>query len=158
MFGRAGPIAARIWHTAIRARHLRPHVQRFMKRTTMGAKLLPASLAAAALCLSGTSVVRAATFSSAYYDPQTNEVVVTLVYGGTNPDHQFSVQWGECHPLGNAGNGHQLVGEVLDSQWNDVAKQTYTKTVRFSLGSMTCRPATLTLRTAPRYETTLQIP
>lgn len=115
-----------------------------------------AAVAAVGVGLLGTSAVAAATFSSAYYDPQTNELVVTMIYGGTNPDHQFSVQWGQCHPLGDA--SHQIVGELLDSQWNDAAKQNYTKTVRLGLGSMTCRPATVTLRTAPRYEYTLQIP
>jgi hypothetical protein len=119
-------------------------------------RICSAAVAAIGVCLLGTSAIRAATFSSAYYDPQTNELVVTLIYGGTNADHQFSLQWGACHPLGDT--GHQIVGEVLDSQWNDAAKQSFTKTVRFGLGGLTCRPATVTLRTAPRYETTLQIP
>jgi hypothetical protein len=106
--------------------------------------------------LSGTSAVRAATFSSAYYDPQTNELVVTMIYDGTNPDHQFSLQWGQCHPLGKS--GQQIVANVIDSQWNDDAKQSFSKTVRFPLGGVNCRPATVTLRIAPRYEYTLQIP
>jgi hypothetical protein len=109
----------------------------------------------AAVCLSA-SAGDAATFSSAYYDPHTNELVVTLIYGGSNPDHQFSLQWGQCQPLGDT--AHQIVVEVLDSQWNDAAKQDFTKTVRFGLASMHCRPATITLWTAPRYEYTLQIP
>ena len=122
----------------------------------MNAKLSWTSVAAIALSLLGITTVRAASFSSASYDPQTNELVVTLIYDGTNPDHQFSVQWGQCHPLGDS--SHQIAGEVLDSQWNDVAKHHYSKTVRFGLGSVNCRPATVTLRTAPRYEYTLQIP
>ncbi|HXW73887.1 MAG TPA: hypothetical protein VEK10_03645 [Steroidobacteraceae bacterium] len=81
-----------------------------------------------------------------------------MLYGGSNPDHQFSVQWGECQSAPDGGNLHQIAVEVIDSQWNDVAKQNYTKTVRFSLAGMSCRPATVTLRTAPRYEMTLQIP
>jgi hypothetical protein len=122
----------------------------------MRAAPLWSCLAATGGCLFGTSAVRAATFSAAYYDPQTNELVVTMAYDGTNPDHQFSLKWGQCHPLGKS--GQQIVGEVLDSQWNDAAKQSFTKTVRFTLGSMSCRPATVTLRSAPRYEYTLQIP
>jgi hypothetical protein len=123
---------------------------------TMRAALLSASLVTAGLCLPGTSVVRAATFSSAYYDPRTNELVVTMIYDGTNSDHQFSLQWGQCQPLGKA--GHQIVGEVLDGQWNDAAERSFTKIVRFGLASLNCRPATVTLWTAPRYEYTLQIP
>src|SRR5215472_14362550 len=122
----------------------------------MDARLASTSVAAIGLSLLGINSVRAASFSSAHYDPQTNELVVTLIYDGTDPDHQFSVQWGQCRPLGDA--GHQIAGEVLDSQWNDVAKHHFTKTVRFGLGSINCRPATVTLRTAPRYEYTLQIP
>jgi hypothetical protein len=53
---------------------------------------------------------------------------------------------------------HQIAGEIIDSQWNDTERQTYTKTVRFGLASVNCRPATVTLRTAPRFEYTLQIP
>jgi len=97
-------------------------------------------------------------FSSAHYDPNTNELVVTMVYRGTNPDHQFSVQWGACEMLGSDGSNHQIVAEVLDIQWDDAAQQTFTKTLRFSLASLKCRPATVTLRTAPRFEYTLQIP
>jgi len=114
--------------------------------------------ALAALCLLATSPVWPDTFSGAHYDAKTNELVVTMVYGGSNPDHQFSVQWGECQTAPDGGNMHQIAVEVIDSQWNDVAKQTFTKTVRFSLAGITCRPATVTLRTAPRYEVTLQIP
>ena len=100
----------------------------------------------------------AATFSSVAYDPKTDELIVTMSYQGTNPDHQFSVQWGNCQTVGDGGDTHQIDGVVLDSQWNDDAVRAYTKTVRFSLGGVNCRPATVTLRSAPRFEYTLQIP
>jgi len=114
------------------------------------------ALRAATLCL-GLSVAHAAAFSSARYDAATNELVVTLAYGGTNPNHQFTVQWGACRPLGSNGN-HQIVADVLDSQWDDAAQQQFTVTVRFSLAGMNCLPAAITLRTAPRYEYNLQVP
>jgi hypothetical protein len=101
---------------------------------------------------------QASTFSGAYYHPQTHELVLMTIYRGTNPDHQFSVRWGECQPLGGDGTTHQIVRQVLDSQWDDAAQQTFTKTVRFNVASLNCRPATVTLRTAPRFEYTLQIP
>ena len=112
----------------------------------------------AALCLLATFPVWPDTFSAAHYDRKTDELVVTMVYAGSNPDHQFSAQWGECQNAPDGGSMHQIAVEVIDSQWNDVANQTFTKTVRFSLAGMSCRPATVTLRTAPRYEVTLQIP
>jgi hypothetical protein len=112
----------------------------------------------AAGCLLAASPVWSDTFSAAHYDPKTDELVVTIVYGGSNPDHQFSVKWGECQIVPGGGNMHQTVLDVLDSQWNDASQQTYTKTVRFSLAGVSCRPAKVTLRTAPKYEMTLQIP
>jgi hypothetical protein len=113
---------------------------------------------AAVLPVFAAPALHADTFSSVYYDPNTNELVVTMIYRGTNPDHQFSVRWGACQTLGDDANNHQVVGEVLDSQWNDAAQQTFTKTVRFTMAGLNCRPATVTLRTAPRFEYTLQIP
>jgi len=112
--------------------------------------------AAAAMLLS--PALHAATFSAASYDPNTNELVVTMIYRGTNPDHRFSIQWSDCQPLGDGGNQHQIAAEVLDGQWDDTERSTFTKTVRFSLANLKCRPATVTLRTAPRFEYTLQIP
>ena len=112
---------------------------------------------AAALSLLAMSAAQAATFSSAYYDSKTNDLVVTMIYGGTNPNHQFSVQWGTCRPLGSNGN-HQIAADLLDSQWDDAAQQQFTITVRFSLAGVNCRPAAITLRTAPKYEYTLQVP
>ena len=114
----------------------------------------------AAVLFSASAAVslHAATFSQAYYDSKTNELVVTIIYGGTNPDHQFSVEWGECGSLGDDGSQHEIAARVLDSQWGDEEQQTFTKTVRFSFASVNCRPATVTLHTAPRFEYTMQIP
>ncbi len=112
---------------------------------------------AGVLCLLSVGVARAATFSSASYDSSTNELVVTMVYGGTNPNHRFTPHWGTCRKLGKEGN-HQIAVDLLDDQWDDVAQQTFTTTVRVSLAGVDCHPATVTLRTAPKYEYTLQIP
>src|SRR5271169_2374019 len=99
----------------------------------------------------------AATFASASYDASHNEIVATLNYGGTNPNHQFTAQWGSCQKLGKDGN-HQIAVDLLDSQWDDIAQQQFTTTVHVSLAGITCRPAAVTLRTAPKYEITVQIP
>ena len=112
----------------------------------------------AALSLLAASAAYAAALSSVAYDPKTDELIVPMSYQGTNPDHQFSVQWGDCQTVGDGGNTHQIVGVVLDSQWNDDALREFTKTVRFSLAGVNCRPATVTLRSAPRFEYTFQIP
>jgi hypothetical protein len=80
-----------------------------------------------------------------------------MAYRGTNPDHTFSLKWGPCQTLANAGEP-EIVAEVLDSQWQDAASQSFKKTTRFSLADLPCRPVKLTLRTAPRFYVTLQIP
>jgi len=112
----------------------------------------------AAMCLLPAASLRADTFSGAQYDPKSDELVVTIVYDGTTPDHQFSLHWGECQSVAGNASMRQIAVDVIDAQWQDVAKQSFTKTVRFSVAGLACRPAVVTLRTAPRYEITLKIP
>jgi hypothetical protein len=94
-----------------------------------------------------------------YYDSATNELVVTMLYGGTNPNHKFKLKWGVCQfddsgrrpPLANA--------DILDDQFNDTEQQQYTIVTRFSLADMPCpRPATVTVSTAPGFSFELLIP
>ena len=99
---------------------------------------------------------RADTFQKVLYDASTDELVMTMIYRGTNADHQFSVKWGPCVD-GDDGR-HTIVGEVLDQQFQDAARKNFKKTVRISVADMDCRPAAVTLRTAPRFLYTLNIP
>jgi hypothetical protein len=96
-------------------------------------------------------------FSKVYYDSRTDQLVVTMFYRGTNPDHTFSLKWGQC-AKSKDGSGLTVDAEVLDSQWQDAAQQNYKKTTRFDLNDVPCRPARLTLRTAPRFYSVVQIP
>src|SRR3974377_387682 len=107
-------------------------------------------------CMLTAPAAQAATFSSVSYNSTGNELVVTMNYGGTNPNHHFSIQWGTCRALGNQGN-HQIVAVLLDNQWDDDAQQQFTTTVHVSLAGLNCRPAAVTLRSAPKYEYTIQI-
>jgi hypothetical protein len=102
------------------------------------------------------AAVLADNFANAYYDDRRDQVVVTMIYRGTNPDHVFSLKWGQCKDLGDG--TREIVAEVLDNQWQDAASQDFKKTRRFSLADLQCRPAKLTLRTAPRFYYTLRIP
>jgi hypothetical protein len=100
---------------------------------------------------------RADTFSRVYLDPATDQLVVTMQYRGTNPDHVFTLKWGRCgrpqsSPL------PEVAAEVLDSQARDGASKDFTTTTRFDLANLPCRPARVTLRTAPHFYTTLVIP
>jgi hypothetical protein len=96
-------------------------------------------------------------FSKAYYDSRTDQLVVSMIYGGTNAKHTFTLQWAQCQEV-SGGQQHQVAAQVLDSQWQDAALRPYEKTVRFSLAHIPCRPAEVTLRTAPRFIYTVQIP
>lgn len=96
------------------------------------------------------------TFQKVSYDASTDELVITMIYRGTNADHQFSVKWGSCVE-GDDGR-HTIVGEVLDQQYQDAARKNFKKTVRISVADLDCRPVAVTLRTAPRFIYTLNIP
>ncbi|HEY2464821.1 MAG TPA: hypothetical protein VGI32_12250 [Steroidobacteraceae bacterium] len=113
------------------------------------------TLAAAATLVSLEA--EADNFVRVRYDKPTDRLVVTLVYTGTNPNHGFSLKWGPCQA--SEGDLPGATAEVLDDQFGDVAEREFTKTVRFSLAGMPCpRPASVTLRTAPRFIYTLTVP
>jgi len=101
--------------------------------------------------------VQADNFSRVYYDAATDQLVVTMRYSGTNPDHTFSLQWGQCKPPQGT-DLPEVAVDVLDSQARDAARQDFKTTTRFNLANLPCRPAKLTLRTAPRFYFTLVIP
>jgi hypothetical protein len=101
---------------------------------------------------------KADNFAKVRYDRQTDRLLVTLVYGGTNSNHHFTLKWGECQ-ANQSGTLPGVTAEVLDDQYDDVAEQEFTKTVGFKLTGMPCqRPARVTVRTAPRFFYTLTIP
>jgi hypothetical protein len=97
-------------------------------------------------------------FAKVRYDKQADRLVVTMIYRGTTPNHNFSLKWGPCQ-TSDSGDLPGATAEVLDDQYEDAAEQDFTKTVRFRLTDMPCpRPASITLRTAPRFFYTLTIP
>ncbi|MGA8707144.1 MAG: hypothetical protein WB646_09170 [Steroidobacteraceae bacterium] len=115
-------------------------------------------LAFAILALIASPSARADTFASVHYDARTDELVATMIYRGTNPHHAFTLQWGACRQPADSHGPQEIAADVLDSQWNDSALQSYRQTVRFSLASLSCRPAKVTLRTAPRFLYTVFVP
>lgn len=95
-------------------------------------------------------------FQKVTYDASSDELVISVIYRGTNADHQFSVKWGSCVD-GDDGR-HTIVGDLLDQQFQDAARKNYKKTIHISIADLECRPAAVTLRTAPRFYYTLTIP
>jgi hypothetical protein len=96
-------------------------------------------------------------FSRVSYDRRKDELVITMSYRGTNPDHAFALHWGSCKEAEGSGL-REIVVDVLDSQWEDEERADFKKTTRYALTDVSCRPATLVLRTAPHFVYTLLIP
>jgi hypothetical protein len=132
-----------------------PHMPWIRAKTAARAAAVPACAAALALVMT-PHAGRADTFQKVSYDGSADELVITMIYRGTNADHQFSVKWGPC--VDGDDGGHSIVGEVLDQQFQDAARKNFKKTVRISVADLDCRPAAVTLRTAPRFLYTLTIP
>ena len=136
------------------------HRDRGLARVRSGdhsARWPAAALGIGLVTLTLPSGSRADNFSKAYYDSRTDQLVVSMIYRGTNPNHTFTLQWGQCQEM-NGSSLHEVAVQVLDSQWQDEALHPFKKTVRFSLAGIPCRPAKVTLRTAPRFIYTVLIP
>ena len=99
-------------------------------------------------------------FGAVRYDPKTDQLIVTVMYDGTNSHHHLSIQWGSClklyQPRAVGPDGrplveppHQIELDILDDQGSDLAKKTYTKTITVPLADLSCRPARVTLLTEP---------
>jgi len=110
------------------------------------------------LTLAFGAAVRADTFANVHYDARADEIVATMIYRGTNPNHTFTLKWDTCPAPSDRGEPYEIAAEVLDGQWNDAAVQSFKETVRFSLARLACRPAKVTLRTAPRFLYTIFVP
>ena len=126
--------------------------------SVQGRNIFIPAFAAMIAIFNANGVARADNFVAVRYDPPTDELVVTMRYRGSNANHAFTLQWGECKRLDSNPNLQQVSAVVLDDQWKDAAHELYTTTVRFGLADMPCRPAQVTLRSAPRYEYTISIP
>jgi hypothetical protein len=116
-------------------------------RPLKGFQRAAAGLAASALaCAAHASDLR-----DARYDAATDTIVVEVAYQGTNPRHEFSVQWGKCA-------GDTVAGRLVDSQWNDKALEPYRLLDHVSLEDIPCRPARVTLLMGRTGQATFFVP
>ena len=118
-------------------------------------------IAFAFMMMTTTTVVMADAFGAVHYDPKSDQLIVTMIYDGTNPDHHFSIRWGRCRELHDQlqGPARKIINVgIVDEQGNDAAVKRYTKIVRVSLAGLSCRPATVTLWTPPNQYTRIEIP
>ncbi len=98
-------------------------------------------------------------FGPIRYDRATNELVVTMLYGGTNPNHKFTLKWETCEFDDSGRRMPLVIADILDDQFNDTQEQQYTVVTRFSLADMPCpRPAIVSMGTAPKASFDLVIP
>lgn len=93
----------------------------------------------------------------AIYDATTDELVFTVAYRGSHPDHAFTISWEMCRTMSD---GHrEILGIIHDSDPKDPAKAEFKKTERISLKDFPCRPATVAIGLAsPLYRRTLTVP
>ena len=106
------------------------------------------------------AAVMAATFGSVHYDPNGDQLIVTMIYDGSKPNHHFSFQWDTCRKGEQLDRpAHQTIAvNILDDDHNDAANKTYTETLKVPLANLSCRPATVTLWTPPDFTTSVDIP
>lgn len=114
--------------------------------------------------VAASAPVMADAFGPTHYDPKGNQLVVTMLYDGTNPNHHFSIQWGRCRKLVDQLHepARKIIEiDILDDQGNDAATKGYRKIVKIPLAGLSCRPSTVTLWTpggVSGISTTLDIP
>lgn len=111
----------------------------------------------AAAMTTASAAVMAATFGPVRYDPNGDQLMVTMIYDGTKPDHHFSIYWDTCRkddqPV------RQTIGiNILDEDYNDAATTTYTEALKVPLATLSCRPATVVLWTPPSSTESVDIP
>ncbi len=126
--------------------------------TKAGAR--PEARIAGLLCALGMGVsvpASAQNIVNLAYDAATNQLVATIAYQGTNPNHKFKLDWGPCETLYGA-VPNAASAEVTDEQWTDIAERDFTVHARFALGGFPCRPALVTLRIGQRVTRTTLVP
>ncbi len=104
------------------------------------------------------AALMADTFGPVHYDPKSDQLIVTMLYSGTNPDHHFSIEWGSCGKLRDTGPQpvppkahptYQTTLTMIDDQGNDAASKNYATTIRVPLTALPCRPVRVWLVTSP---------
>ena len=111
--------------------------------------------------LTASAVVMAEDFGAVHYDRKGDQLIVTVMYDGTNPNHHFSIHWGRCHKIHDHlhGPARKIIDVgILDDQGNDAAMKSYTEIVKVPPAGMSCRPATVTLWAPPDSSTSIDIP
>ena len=113
---------------------------------------------AAWVLAAASAAADAANLLALYYDAPGDQLVATIAFRGTRPDHDFRLLWGECHKSSKQGVPYEIAALVIDADGKDAAKRNYTVLARFDLSQLDCRPARVTLRVSPRISRTVLVP
>lgn len=128
-----------------------------MRRATLGRLVQHLRIWGACLAaLLYVAPAAAITVTALTYDASKDQLVLAIAYRGTNPDHEFKVQWEACTQLNN--DRMQILGLLVDSQPNDLARKEFTKPMRVDLQDFSCRPAKVTIRTSAGFFTSVDVP
>lgn len=129
-----------------------------MRRATLGrfVQYLRICLVACLAAVLYVAPAAAVSITALSYDPGKDQLVMTIAYRGTNPDHEFTVQWDACKRRGD--ERMEIFGLLVDSQPNDLARQEFKKPLRIELRDFTCRPSTATIRTSAGFFASVNIP
>jgi hypothetical protein len=85
----------------------------------------------------------AAELLQAQYDNQSQVLTLDVVYMGGLKEHKFSLALDQC----NLENGtKQIAARMIDTGYDDTGRQEIFETIQIPLNSMTCKPATLWIR------------
>jgi hypothetical protein len=130
----------------------------FTRRASVGGLLYRTRYWAACLLLAllHATSASAVTIEGLRYDEAKDQLVMNINYRGTNPDHEFSVLWAECRRLDDERS--QILGVLMDSQANDLAREDFTKKLEIPLKDFTCRPAKVTIRTSTNLFWSVDVP
>lgn len=101
------------------------------------------------------AAAHAATLLDAFYDSDTDEIIVDIAYRGTQDNHRYVVEWGECRreetPPG-------VAGRVIDLQGDDAAEADFRVREAFSAAALPCRQAQVTLWLGLRSNASVLVP
>jgi len=105
-------------------------------------------------CVGGVTA-KAANIVGLNYDAQSDSLVIQIVYRGTHPDHQFSIEWAQCRQFDR---GAQILGLLVDSDPKDPAREDFSKVLTISLAQQACRPAQVTIKTDAGFWRSVDVP
>lgn len=90
-----------------------------------------------------SQILNATELLQAQYDRQSQILTLDVVYSGGLKDHKFSLEFDQCHLEDGT---QQIASRLIDSASYDAGGREIFETIHIPLNSMTCKSATLWIR------------